>query len=340
MKKYILRLLKNINIEYQLLKKGSWGNLWNFRHGFLQSTKNACGISKSNYKNFISDRDYFRGHPFNKSYSSIIDNKLWLKFLLKDELEIIPTHFFFKDRFGFLDLVLGVRTDYELFLKTLKTQTRLVLKHTYSSGGKGFYLVEQVENKFFLNRKEIKAKELREKINSLQDYVVTDYIVQHKYAMDINSSSLNTIRFITYWDEKLNSFQIFSSFHRFGCNNSLVDNTGSGNSILIFINPTTGILKGDGIVSLDGKYEYKTDIEHPNSKILFSGIEIPHYLEARRTVLNICNKNSFLKFMGFDIAITEDGFKVIEINSRPGIVGAQQRIGFLSNYELSKILLQ
>lgn len=340
MKTLIKKFYHRLRVDLELTQKGKWGSIWNYKHGFLQSTVDASGITKKNHHLFLSDRDYFLGHPYNGAYSSIIDNKLWLRFLLVDEMSIIPTYYFFKDEMGLLDLLNNKRVSNDLFYEVLGKEKQLVLKHTHSSGGKGFYLVELIDEKLYVNRKPRTKEQVSSLLNSLVYYVITEYVKQHKYSGVINSSSLNTIRFITFWNYSKKSFDIFSSFHRFGCNNSLVDNTGQGNSILGFIDYKKGVLRGDGILSLDGKYLYSDSVVHPNSKIELKDIQIPYYQEAKEKIIDICNKNSFLRYMGFDIAITDTGFKIIEINSRPGIAGAQQRIGFKSNSEIVKILLK
>lgn len=73
-------------------------------HGFYADTVEIDNINNDNYKDFISDRDYYHGHPYNGPYSAIIDNKLWMPFMLHNHAGHIPRSFFFKDINGFLSL--------------------------------------------------------------------------------------------------------------------------------------------------------------------------------------------------------------------------------------------
>lgn len=100
----IKRIARKLFSEYRWLKNYKWGNLWNYKHGFLPATISVCKINKDNYAEFLNDRDYFAGHPWNGAYSGIIDNKLFLPMLLKAYPEYVPKYYYFKDESGFLQL--------------------------------------------------------------------------------------------------------------------------------------------------------------------------------------------------------------------------------------------
>ena len=53
-------------------------------------------------------------------------------------------------------------------------------------------------------------------------------------------------------------------------------------------------------------------------------------------VLEVLNHLSFLKFVGLDIVITENGFKIIEINSLPTLLGLQIEEGVLRDDRLKR----
>ena len=154
--------------ELRFLHKYSWGGIWNFRKGFLPSTKSVCRINKQNYKEFLSDKEYFIGHPWNGAYSGIIDNKLYLPLLMKDYPQNVPKYYYFKDKSGFLPLIdfNGHRESIDDFLKLLACKKKLCLKHTHSSVGVGFMLVEERGDKYFINDKEVNIHEAKSLIDS------------------------------------------------------------------------------------------------------------------------------------------------------------------------------
>lgn len=318
---------------------------WGYKKGFTSQTLEVCGITKDNYKDFISDRDYALGHPYNGTYSAIIDNKLWLPMLLHNYEEYIPKYYFFKDNRGFLPMCSDVeisnvnRSDISSFFDLLKREKTLALKHSGSSLGQGFLLVKQEDNHFYCNNVEYSEAELKEKIEGLTDYLVTEYVKQHSYSSSINASSLNTMRFLCVWDDDTKSFFLARVFHRFGFTGDVVDNLASGNGVCYFVDPETGVFKSEGVVNFNNTGDkYVKNPVHPNIGKSLSGFKVPRFDEVKEKVLEIANSISFLKYVGFDIAITEDSFKIIEINSLSSLDFVQQREGFLKDSRIRKVL--
>ncbi len=220
--------IKKLYCEYRRLRQGVWGNYWNFKHGFKATTVKFCGINKSNYTEFVSDEEFRKRHPLNKAYSGIIDNKVYLPYLFKEYKEYLPAIFYFKDDCGFLNLCTGKRAEMDDFLYTLRNNNILVLKHTYSEVGRGFILCEYRDGEYYINRKKCNENNIINTVTPLTDYVVEEYVYQHKFLNEINSSSLNTLRFLLVWSKRVNSFVLARCFQRFGCNDSLIDNLGGG----------------------------------------------------------------------------------------------------------------
>lgn len=317
---------------------------WGFKKGFTPSTLDVCGITKDNYKEFITDRDYALGHPFNGVYTTIIDNKLWLPMVLHNYKEYIPEYYFFIDKYGLLPLDdyktnNKSRLDVSAFFELLKEKHILCLKHTHSSVGKGFMLVREEKDNYYVNNKIISKYDLEKLIISLRDYIVTEFVIQHSYASAICSTSLNTIRFLCVWDDSVKKFFLARSFHRFGCNGNIVDNIGSGNGVLVFVDVDKGTLLSEGAVNSNRSGDrFTKDIIHPDSNIKLSGISIPRFQEIKTKILEIANANSYLKYVGFDVAVTETSFKIIELNSFSSLEVSQQRQGFLVDERIRKIL--
>ena len=318
--------------------KGKYKNLFQIRTGFYDYTVKVCGIDKTNYKNFISDRDYYNGHPWNSPYSGIIDNKLFLPYLLHSYKDFLPKTLYFKDKCGFLALtddtvsVSSPRVTIEIFLDELKRSGKFALKHTHSAIGKGFHLVSFKDGAFSLDNKEISENDLVSFINGLNCYIVQEAIEQADYSSAINSSSVNTIRLLCVWNSERNSFEVVRAFHRFGAKGQLVDNLGQGNGILVYLDPLSGELKDSGVVNKDGSPTIITGdiLRHPDTDYILTGMKIPGYQEMVSKILDISNSISFLRIIGWDVVMTNDGFKIIETNSLTTLPTIQQREGFLS----------
>lgn len=333
------KVIRKALTEYRWIRKYKWETIWNYLHGFLPATVSVCKIDKENYNDFLNDRDYLSGHPWNGAYSSIIDNKLYLPMLLKAYPEVIPAYYYFKDDSGFLSLsdYQGGRNTIDDFFILLIEKGKLCLKHTYSSVGKGFMLVECQNDRYFLNRKEIEKNDLANKVNALNEYIVTECIKGHEYSSKICSTSLNTIRFLCAWDYDKKEFFLARCFHRFGCNGNVVDNVGSGNGLLVFVDPETGIMKSNGAININNSGDrFIENVIHPDNNIKLTGLQIPNFFEIKQKVLEICNSISFLRWVGFDVAVTDDGFKIIEANSLSSLVD-QECEGYLKDKRLRRL---
>lgn len=211
-------------------------------------------------------------------------------------------------------------------LVLLKDEEKLVFKHTYSDGGKGFLLFEYKQKKIFCNNEVKSSEEFFNTINTLKNYIVTEYIYQHHYSNKVAPKSLNTIRFQILTNSDTNKNEVVRCYHKFGCQGATYD-TG----ILTYINPLTGISKGEGCTNQKNKNRHhEKDIIHPDSQIPMKNFEIYKFHKTKEKILAITESFPFLCFLGIDVAITQDGFKIIEINSLTGLPGIQQD-GLLKN---------
>ena len=341
--KYFILSIPEFNwyLEFRLtnkrypVKHGIMETLWAYRKGFYLESIALCGITKQNIHEYLSDKAYLKLHPINHEYSRIIDNKLYLPFLLKDFPELVPTYYFLINNGRLVKIDPLLQDGYDL-LQLCKEKGRLALKPCSGSMGEGFNLLEWNNEGFFLNRKKVEINELISFIGSLDKFLVTEYIVQHKYSAEINPCCFNTIRLICIRDKVNNEFTIPVSFHRFGVSGRFVDNIGAeGGAISAYINIQTGEIKKMGSIKKNGE-EKKViiAINHPDSNKQISGVIIPNWKEMINKVLVVMNHLSFLKYAGLDIVITENGFKILEINSLPTLLGLQIEEGVLKNDRL------
>lgn len=225
--------------------------------------------------------------------------------------------------------------DIDGFMRLLKDQRILALKQCYSSFGNGFYVIEENDKgDVFINKEKVQADRLRTLFYSLQDYICTEYVRQHDYCMNVCSTSLNTIRFLCVRDKETDSFYVARCFHRFGVEGSLVDNLGSGNGFLFLIDIETGKLKASGAKNVKNQGEIYVDkLDYPGGKA-YAGMQIPRFEQIKEKVLEISESFPFLKYIGWDVAVTPDGFKLIEANSLTSLGVLQREGGFLEDKRL------
>ncbi|QOS67603.1 hypothetical protein GS424_013950 [Eggerthella guodeyinii] len=146
-------------------------------------------------------------------------------------------------------------------------------------------------------------------------YIVEELVSQSETMSAINSSSVNTVRCITF-NTKHGIVTPFC-FLKTGRQGSFVDNGGAGGLLV-------GVDKNTGVLCTDGFDEYgQVFSEHPDSNVRFKGVRLPDWED----MLEMCKEMSSLeprvKYIGWDMAHTDDGWIVIEGNSRGQMIGPQ-----------------
>ncbi|MDG6219547.1 MAG: sugar-transfer associated ATP-grasp domain-containing protein [Candidatus Thermoplasmatota archaeon] len=173
------------------------------------------------------------------------------------------------------------------------------------------------------------------KIINLEDFSITqtciiqEFIVQHELIQDFFKNSLNTIRILTMYT-KSNDVIIISAFIRFGRGKLIVDNFSQG-GIGVVIDVETGKLNKYGLVSNEINYRLT---HHPDSKKEFHNFTIPYWDEVKRISKRIQQLCPFYRLLGLDIAITDSGPVLLEVNAHRCLAGHEAIAGpILKNKE-------
>jgi len=203
-----------------------------------------------------------------------------------------------------------VDMSFEEFVNTFKNETKIIYKPLASYGGKQVQVFEISEKN---------NEEVYNELMSLPDGIVEGFLKQHPDMAKLSLKSVNTIRVATvksnqsFPNVEQDKLYILYAGLRVGCGSSYVDNLHSG-GLICGINLETGVVDTDG-VDLDG---YSTPI-HPDTGVTFVGFKIPFWEEMKQMLAEAA-KTFKTGYFGWDIAFTEDGPVVIEVNTSPGSV--------------------
>jgi hypothetical protein len=183
----------------------------------------------------------------------------------------------------------------------------LFLKPEYGRGGKGIVLLSKKDDKVFLNNEPISIEKIISRLSSNENYIIQERFVQSHKMTEINRHSVNTLRIGT----RLNNDEITVSFCmlRMGTNNSFVDNMSSG-GIIIIVDTNDGTL-ADYAQSPDAKRKYYM---HPNSQYVFKNGRIENWHEIKSQIIKYAYLLHECKDLGWDVAISDTGIKILEIN--------------------------
>ena len=205
---------------------------------------------------------------------------------------------------------------------------KCIIKPYDGQGGTEVYLIVNKKNKYciYKNNKEYSVNNL----NINKKYILQEYILQHKYLNEI-SKSVNTIRIVTLVT-KDNNILILGNYMRFGIGDSITDNL-SQNGIRVGIDKKNGRLNNTGTDRLGNVLE-----KHPTSNKYFKNFQVPYWDEvvnlAKFTQFKFQN---FYALLGLDVAITEYGPVIIEINPDYDNIGLEAACGpIFKNSEVLK----
>ena len=203
------------------------------------------------------------------------------------------------------------RIEKDNFVRLFKDSTRIIYKPAKGLQGKSVMA-------FAVDPSNIDS--VYEQVASLPVGVVEEYVVQHPKMSAMCPSSVNTIRVCTISSYSKpvskggNYLEIPYATLRVGNGMAVVDNFHSG-GMAAAIDLKTGKLVTNG-----ANEEGETFEKHPVTGVTFKGFEIPFFAEAIDFVKEMCEKKRVEGYIGWDIAITEDGPVMIEVGSSPGAV--------------------
>ena len=137
----------------------------------------------------LPDLYYLKFHPINGKFSHWIDDKLTLKYLLARYDAYLPEYYSFLQKGSFIRLMdypLSLPCDFNGLLELLRQKTELALKKKAGDLSVGFFKVKYSDGSYFINDNSTSEKEFYIFIQSLDEYLVTEYIHAHPFLKNIN----------------------------------------------------------------------------------------------------------------------------------------------------------
>lgn len=122
----------------------------------------------------------------------------------------------------------------------------------------------------------------------------------------LNISSVNTVRLPTFMNKS--GFHVLKPCLRIGRSGAIVDNAGCG-GIICVIDEKTGIILSNGVDECGIEYAIHPDNGHP-----LKGWKVPRWNELIEFAQKVHNTISYYPYVGWDFALTKNGWVLIEGN--------------------------
>lgn len=200
--------------------------------------------------------------------------------------------------------------DKDVFLSFVNKYEKVMIKPLGGSLGDGIKIIKiadcQEENYF---------ENLLPKYP--EGFIAEEIIVQDERMAKLNPTSVNTLRVTTIrMDNRVEA----QAFLRVGKLFAKVDNVAKG-GIVCCLEPETG-----KITRCKDKFG-RDYTSHPDTQMNLIGYQIPRFDEA----IEFCKKLAYVcpefRYMGWDIALTPNGWVMVELNAKAGIYCIQQSLG-------------
>ena len=207
----------------------------------------------------------------------------------------------FKEEVGRNWMKVDETTTVEALSAFLAENRDLIAKPLEGSSGVG---IERFTADHWEGREADFLAELREK----QIGIIEERVIQHPEMMRMCPTSVNTIRIATLLGEKKQG--IVYAFLRIG-NGNVMDNVDQG-GMAARVDLETGTL-----LTVGADKQGNTFTQHPITGTDIIGFQVPFFEEAKAMCLAAAQKVPQMRFVAWDVAITEKGPVFIEGNSFP-----------------------
>lgn len=277
----------------------------------------------SGYMDYYEFEFYLLSHRERKSYlTSILNNQIIQKYNNKDKRDIFHNKITFLKTFKkyiYRDYIDLRESDFNEFKMFIEKHSKFIGKVIDDCGGKGITIY---------NSKEYELKELYELLKTRKQVLLEELIQQDKEMNQLYAKSINSLRIISFVKDN-GEVVILNRVLRIG-NGGSVDNFSSG-GMYTFLSETGKIM----IPAIDEQGNVYKD--HPLSKVSLVGYQVPHFEEAIKYVKELALVVPEVRYVGWDIAITDKGVDVIEGNEYSGIFQmkpslTKEHIGLLDEY--------
>ena len=240
---------------------------------------------------YIESSSYMGSHT-TKNTSNILKDK-WLSY----------NHFkdFYGRRVALIkkdDLSSGAAMEKLNFVAGDKQDKRIIFKPLTLNRGIGIKLFDSPEDAFSY---------IREKGSG----IVEQIIIQNEDMASFNHSSVNTVRIhsVNYGDR----IDVKWPCLRVGRKGSVVDNAGAG-GIFVAIDVEAGVT----VAACDEARN--TYVVHPDSQKNLIGFQVPRWKEACELTRQLARLVPEAAFVGWDLALTDNGWIMVEGNGFPLII--------------------
>lgn len=302
--KYLLDQEKNSKVKIPIKRKITY-----LLNGFSSSKYELYDFRNNNHKLYLSDFQRQKTMKINGAHSLILNDK----FIFGEIFKGLSAEIFGRIKKGKIYLN-NKESDIYSLKNLISIKKEIIIKRNRGGGGKGIHRLAYIDKNIFLDDNLVSLTEIEKFIKSLSDYIIMEHLSQLDYSNNIYDGTINSIRVLTMIDPKTNEPFIAIAVHKFGSKKTEpVDNVWKG-GMTALVDLETGALRRPAY-HRENNNKIDWIHEHPDTKIRIEGTVIPHWTSVKDSIMEIASKHDYLKYVGWDIVVTQEGIKIIEGNN-------------------------
>ena len=236
------------------------------------------------------------------AYNVFNDKRLYPLYINKDRFNETYADFISRDW-------IRLSIDKEQIYSFFRMHSNVIIKPCDGDSGKGIKIVHDSNS--------LSAAEIDDLICGNESGIAEELLYNHPKLNELNASSLNTMRIVTV--RVGGAMEVLFAGIRFGAKGSEIDNISTGGYIAP-IDVISGKICGHSHVKKTAQTENEETVDH-------IGFQMPMWEELNAFLYKLTAVVPQMRYMAWDIAITEKGFVAIEGNHSSGNTITQAHLG-------------
>lgn len=311
--KLIVLYITRIVLVRNNFRVSIWNKIrFNIFGGYLADQYVLYDLKNNSKSEYLSEFDWYRSRYINEPFDFAFNNKVVCSEMLKGYIRT-PENYFIKNKGVFHDFTTGP-VEKDAIYSRLTEEGRLFMKPFALGKGNGIHLLEYSDGEISVDGVKTSGEDFYGFLDRNQDYIICEYMKQHRYAEKLYDRTVNTIRLITLRDTETHRFKIFFAVQRIGRRETIPVDNGSKGGLVARIDLDTGTLSE--AKCLHDLNEYAV---HPDSGNEIRGVKVPRWEQVQEEILDVCGKIPYMDFIAWDLLVTEEGICMIEANTSSGV---------------------
>lgn len=191
-----------------------------------------------------------------------------------------------------------------------------VIKWRAGCDGFGVSVFKCDGKELYSKGKKVTKDQLKKIVDDAVYCIVQERVVQGDFENSIFDKSINTIRIISARKKNSTEHEILGALQRVGTNQSHpVDNFNQGGGSAL-IDLKSGVIgKMTCCNSFDESGDRMFYSCHPDTGAKIEGLQIPNWDKIKEKIIYLSREIPFFEFTAWDVALTNKGMTLIEINT-------------------------